>query len=111
MDETTKLQINMAELQKDIKYIKESLDSHIQKEQETIDAMRTDMKDFLKEANNMFASKKTEVIVYGCVALILIGFATIWINRTLSPEQTLTASEVQKMIDNSRDEYLIKDKQ
>lgn len=109
MDETTKLQINMAELQKDIKYIKESLDSHISKEQETINEIKDSMKDFLKEANNMFASKKTEIIVYGCVAMILIGFMTIWINRVFSQQPTLTASEVQKMIEESNKQFLIKE--
>lgn len=94
MDDITPLKINMAEMQTDIKYIKESMN---------------DIKDSIKDMPNLFASKKTELIVYGVVTMVLIGFATIWINGIFDRNPELTAQEVQRMINNSRDEYLIKE--
>ena len=105
MEDITPLKINMAELQKDIKYIKESLDSHIKKEQETIDRIEGVVKDFLENAKNNFASKLTEKIVYGLVAIILTTFAYGVVRYVIPPQQTLTAQEVQKLIDQNNKQY------
>lgn len=87
MKELTNLKVDMAEMQTDIKYIKESI---------------VKIEDFIKESPKMFASKLTEVIVYTLCGVVLLGFIGILV-KIVMPQQTLTASEVQKIVNEGID--------
>jgi len=57
----------MARLETDVKYIKEQLDS------------------FIKTADDKYASKDTEKIVYGLVAIIIIAVIGAMIGKVVIP--------------------------
>ena len=79
----TSLKINMAELKQDIKYIKESLDNHISKEEGYQDDLRELFTNFIASCDAKYASKSIEngiflvlkislgVLVTGSLGLIL----------------------------------------
>lgn len=99
----------MAGLQKDVKYIKEKLDDHISKEQESIDRIENAYSSFLKEANGRFASKLTETIVFTLCALVLIGFIGALVTYFIPKQKNaITAEEVQKLIEQNNNKYFEK---
>lgn len=106
--EVTQLQINMAELQKDISYIKEKLDSHIQKETETIERMENAFTDFLDKANTKFASKWIEKLVYSVIVAMFIAVIGVFVKVVTTPPQGITKADIQSMIEQNNNKYFQK---
>lgn len=69
-DKINKLEINMAELNSDVKYIKENLEKHIDKEDAHIDKLDKMFEKFFEKADKKYASKRVEIIFWGGLSVI-----------------------------------------
>jgi uncharacterized protein (UPF0335 family) len=70
-EKITNLEINMAELKKDICYIKKGLDSNTFDHAEIKDCIK-EVKEEIENLGDKFASKKIEVMVYSIMGFIFI---------------------------------------
>lgn len=61
--EITQIKINMTELSSDLKYIKETLVAHIQKEDEHLEKFIKALDNFTEKSEQKFAGKWLEVLV------------------------------------------------
>ena len=75
----TKQEVAIAELQKDICYIRRS-----------VDEQNNTLLSFIKEAPKCFASKLSEKIVYGLVGIIIITVATALVASVVSAAAIIT---------------------
>lgn len=85
-NELKNLQLNMVELNSDVKHIKEALNTHIDKEDKQLEEFRSIVKEFTESADRKYAPIITWNVIVWAARIIggatIVGIATLII-RTL----------------------------
>jgi hypothetical protein len=69
-NEINNLKINMTELSTDVKYIKETLEKHIDKEETHLERFNIAIEKFMESTDRKYASKKVETIFWSGLGVI-----------------------------------------